>query len=57
MLIERTLFNGQGKPLGIAQQDSMSCKVQFIPHGANKPLPTFWLSIEACREAVLADKS
>lgn len=56
MLIEQTLFDPDGQPLGKAVQDGISHKVQFIPHGSDEPLSTIWLSVEACRRAVLAEQ-
>ena len=53
MKIEITLFDNAGKPLGKAIEDAQSRKVQFIPLDADQPLPTLWLSVEACREAIL----
>ena len=53
MKIERTLFDDDGRPLGQAVQDTQTSVVRFVPHGDNEPRPTLWLSVEACREAIL----
>lgn len=56
MQIVQTLVDHDGQPLGQAVQDGMSRKVQFVPHGSDEPLSTIWLSVEACRRAVLAEQ-
>ena len=53
MKIAHTLFDDRGKPLGQAVQDAQTRAVRFTPQGADQPLPTIWLSVEACRRSVL----
>jgi hypothetical protein len=52
MMVSHPLFDGDGQPLGEAIQ-AWTGEVQFIPLGADEPLPRVWSNVEACRRAVI----